>query len=96
MQRGVSKKIDFFFGEIDGRLDMHPQLGQRLGQLMHASGKLAFERTQRGTRCTAAGGINEIRNRFGLGEIELAVEVGALRELTGLRTTRAQFKHPRQ
>jgi hypothetical protein len=50
-----------------------------------------FQRAARGARGAGIGGGDEIGDSFGLGEVELAIEEGALAELAGPRTTRLEF-----
>ncbi len=93
-ERTVRQEVDFFLGKIDGRLDPEPQQQHGLGEFVHARGELALQRAQRRARCLRGSAVDQVGNRFGLREVELVVEVGALRELACRRRARAERQHP--
>ena len=55
-------------------------------------GELALQRAHGGARGLARAGIDEIRDGFGLREIDLVVEKRALREFAGPRAARAELQ----
>ena len=57
-------------------------------------GELTVERAHRGARCSFGSGIDQVGDGFGLRQIELAIKVGALRELARLRASRAELEQP--
>jgi hypothetical protein len=79
------QEIDVFVGKIQRRLDVHPQLRQRFDYGVDAPGKLAIQGAAGGARRGIAAGGDQVGNRFGLGQVELVVEEGALGELAGTR-----------
>ncbi len=91
-QLGVGEKIDLVGGKIDRGLDVGAQLRQRLIERAHARREFALERSQRGARGRFAAGVDEIGDRLGLRQVQLVVQVGALRELTRLRAARTELE----
>ncbi len=92
----IGKEVDFFLGKIDRRLDMHAQGDQRVLQRIHLAREHAFHRTQRGACTGLRTRGDEIGHGFGLGEIELAVEEGALGEFAWARQARPECAYPSQ
>ena len=95
-ESAVREEIDFFLGKIDGRLDPEPQQQHGLGEFVHARGELALQRAQCRARRLRGSAVDQVGDRFSLREVELVVEVGALRELTGSSRARTESQHPLQ
>lgn len=64
---------------------MDAQPRQALTHRIHASREHAVERSARRTRCAQIAGGDQVGNRFGLCQVEFAVEKGPLAELTRTR-----------
>ena len=88
----VGEEIDLLFRKIDGRLDVGAQVDHRLGEPAHHGGELALQRAHRRARRLARAGVDQIRDRLGLRQIQLVVEEGALREFPGLRAACAELE----
>ena len=73
----VGEEVDLLFGKVDRRLDVHARFGHRFGQRMHGDGELALQRAQRCARRLRRAAVDQIGDRFGLGQVELVVEEGA-------------------
>ena len=86
------REIDFFVGKIDGRFDEHAQIRDLRLQLGDARREFALHGTHRGARRGRGAGIDQIGNGFGLRNIDLAVQEGALAELAGPRHAAAEFE----
>ena len=86
----VGQKVDFLFGEIDGRLDPDAQAYDALGEGVHLSRKVAFETAHGGARGGFGAARDQVGDRFGLGQVDLAVEEGTLGELAGPRVARTE------
>ncbi len=74
LQRIVRQEIDFLLGKVDGRLDVHAQSHELLGQRLDGARKCAGQRAQRGAGRLRGAAADEVGNRLRLHEIELAVE----------------------
>ena len=61
--------------------DPHPQFEHALRQLVHLRREFALQRAQCRPRRLRRAAVDQVGDRFGLREVELVVEVGALREL---------------
>ena len=96
VQDVVGEKVDFLFGKIDRGFDVHARFGHRFGQRMNRDRKLTLQRTKRGTCGLARAAVDEIGNGFGLGEIDLVVQEGALCEFARLRDSRAETEYSRE
>ena len=95
-QGGVGEEIDLLLRKIDRRFDVHARLGHGLGQRMHRDGKLTLHRTQRGARGLDRAAVDEIGDRFGLGQVELVVEESAAGELARLGHASAELQCARE
>ncbi len=95
-QGGVGEEIDLLLRKIDGRFDVHARLGHGLGQRIHRDGKLALHRTQRGARGLDRAAVDQIGDRFGLGQVELVVEESAAGELARLGHASAELQCARE
>ena len=86
---GAFEELDLLLREIQRRLDQHPQRQQLLGQ--HAD--LLGEDTLQGPGGRAGGllgtRLDQVGHRFGLRQVHLVVEEGALGELAGPREPQA-------
>ena len=58
--------------------------------------EFALQRTQRSARRLGRAAVDEVGHGFGLREVELVIEVGALRELAGCRHSSTKREHPLQ
>ena len=74
---GVGEKVDLFLGKIDRRFDVHARFGDGIGQRAHGDGELALHRAQGCARRLDRAAVDQIRDRFGLRQIELVIEEGA-------------------
>ncbi len=95
-ERAILQEVDFFLGKVDRGFGPHPQLEHALRQLVHLHREFALQRAQRGARGLCRAAVDQVGDRFGLREVELVVEVCALRELAGLRRSRTEFEHAAQ
>ena len=76
-------KINFFFGEIKVRLHQHPQVDKGIFERIHFAGEHAGKRLG-GTAGSGFGaGINQIGNRFRLGEVDFAVQKSTFGKFPG-------------
>ena len=62
---------------------------------LHHRREFTLQRAHCRLRRLARAGIDQIRNRFGLRQIELVVEKGALREFARMGQSRAKLQHSR-
>ena len=91
----VGEEIDLLLGKVDGRLHVGAQLDHRLGEPAHHGGELPLQRAHGRARRLARAGIDQVGDGLGLGQIELVVEEGALRELAGQGAARAELQRAR-
>ncbi len=75
---------------------MHPQLRELRLQYANARGEFALHRAHRGARGSRGACIDQIGDRFRLGEIHLAVQERPLAELAGTGHSDAQPEHTMQ
>src|SRR5207302_3920890 len=73
--------LDLFFRKIEHRLNERAQLDELGAERADRCGELPLERAQRAARRLAARRIDQVGDRLGLRQIELALEKGAPREL---------------
>ena len=89
----VGQKVDLLLGKVDGRFDEHAQFGQRRDRGMHPVGEHALQRLHGAARRLFGAGLDQIGDGLGLGQIDLVVEEGPLRELAGPRRAGAVTQH---
>jgi hypothetical protein len=80
---GRLEEVDVFFGKIQRCLDQHAQVDQFFVQFANGPRELALQRTHRRTGGAGRRGVDQVGNRFGLGQIHLAVEEGTAAEFAG-------------
>ena len=85
--------VDFLLRKIEHRLGQRAQFGELRDQAVDRRGEFAAERAQRRARRFAARGVDQVGHRFGLRQIELAVEKRAAREFARLGKARAGIEH---
>jgi hypothetical protein len=73
------------FGEVDGVDDQRLGADDGLAQLFHAAGEAALHLVDGGAVQGAGAAVDQVQHRFGLEQVQLAVEVGAAGELPRLR-----------
>jgi len=95
-QRLVRQKIDLLVGKVDGGLDVGSKPRDLRLQSGDARGEFPLHRAHRGARGGRGAGIDEIGDRFGLGDVDLAVEKCPFAELAGPRHAAAKFEEPLQ
>ena len=83
----VRQDRNVVFSEIDAGLEHSDQLNQPLFHWLQALGQSAFELLGGDLRLVKRLGVDQIADRFGLGEIDAAMEEGAHGELSGLGET---------
>ena len=71
-RRGI-ERIQRLVGEIDRGFDLHPHRQQLRRERVHPTREFAFQCTPRRARRAHVAGGDQVGDRFGLGEIELAV-----------------------
>src|SRR6185312_5151695 len=71
-----------------------PQVDDGLGEPTDHGGKLSLERPHGRAHRLARAGVDEIRDRLSLGEVQLVVEEGALSEFTRQRAARTELRDP--
>ena len=96
-QRWPESEIEFLVGKIDGRFHQDAQLGDLRLQLVRrcAENSPCMERTA-ARAAAAAAGVDQIRDGFGLRDVDLAVQKGALAEFAGPRHAAAELEQPLQ
>ena len=93
---GRAQELDVLLGKVERGFDEHSKLDQRLDQRANLRRKHAGQAARRGARRGRRRGVDQVRDAFGLREVELAVEERALRELAGSREARAQLRAARE
>src|SRR6202167_1994169 len=78
---------DVVFSEIDAGLEHSDQPNEALFHWLQALGESAFELLGGDLRLVKCLGVDQIADRFSLGEIDAAMEEGAHGELSGLGET---------
>ncbi len=81
----AGEEVKTFLGEIERRFEPRRQIEQRGIRRGDLAGQRALQLIHRRLRLNQRHRIDEITDRFGLHEIEPAVEIRAQRELAGLR-----------
>jgi hypothetical protein len=69
---------------------MHAHTRYRIDELMNAPREVPSQRSRGRTRSLFGTGLDQIGNRFGLGEIEATIQERAFGELTWARKTATQ------
>ena len=87
---GLLQKVDVFFGKIQCGFDQHAQPHQRIAQRVDLLRERTRQRAARAARRGFGAGIDQIGNRFGLGQVDLVVEKRAFGELAGLGQAQAR------
>ena len=77
--------IELFLREIELSFGERPKFDQLVPERANGGRKFTAQRTQRTARRFTAGRIDEVGDRLGLREIELAFQEGAACELSGFR-----------
>ena len=90
------EEVNLLIGKIQCRFDQHAQRHQLVAQGMHLARERAIERAHRSTRRLCGSGFNQIGDALGLRKIELAIEIGAARELARLGQAATKFKAARK
>ena len=91
-----AEEIDFFLGKIERGFEPRAHAHDRIEQRLHAIGKFALETSHRGACASFAAAGDQIGDRFGLRQIELAVEKCAFGEFAGPRRTSAESERATQ
>jgi len=86
------EKVEFFVGEIEGRLHQRTQFDDGIQQRFHARRKRTLQRAKRALRRLRRGRIDQIGNAFGLRQVKLVVQKRALGEFSGTRRARTELK----
>ena len=86
------QKLDILFRKVQRRFDEHAQIDQRLFQSMHVTRELAIQRTHGRTCRRRGGGIDQVRHRLRLRQIDAVVQEGALGEFARSCRSCPQFK----
>ena len=79
----VGEEVDLLVREVDGRFHIDAQPDQALHQLLDFAGELPLQGVHGAAGGLFAGGFNKVSDGFGLGQIQLVVDEGALAELAG-------------
>ena len=72
-------------GKIDRRLESRDQIEQQRIDFADGASQRAFQLVEGSTRLQRRDGVNQIRNRFGLHQIDAAIQERAKREFTRFR-----------
>ena len=84
------EKVDLLFGKVERGLDQRAQLDEALRQRVDVARERAGQRARRRARGRFGVGVDQVGDRLGLRQVELAVEERAQRELAGLRQSQAR------
>ncbi len=85
--------VDTFFGEVDVRLDVSDEVEEVIADVVNLLADAALELLGGGGSRPQSLRADEIHDGLGLGEIEFAVEKGALGELAGTCARRTRLEH---
>ena len=91
---GLLEEVDLLLGEVERGLDQHAQLDQLVAQRVDLLRERAGERAARRARGRFGAGLDQVADRFGLRQVELAVEKGPLGELARLRQSKPVQPRP--
>ena len=92
VQDGVGEKIDFLVRKIDRGFDMHARFRHRfVSECTAAENSPCIDRTAARAAWRRAA-VDQIGDRFGLSEIDLVVQKGALAEFARPRHAAAEFE----
>jgi hypothetical protein len=96
--KGISRfeKVDFLVGKVEGGFDQGAEFRQLRQKGVHFPGKLALQRAHGATGGGCRRGVDQIDDRLGLRQVELAVEVRPARELAGFSESCTEFEAARQ
>jgi hypothetical protein len=75
---GLLQEVDLFFGKVERGLDQHAQVDQRVAQRVDLARELARQRTRGAAGRGLGAGVDQVGDRLGLRQVDLAVEEGAL------------------
>ena len=78
-------KVVALVGKIDRRLEPRDQVEQQRIDFADGSSQRAFQLVEGSTRLQRRDGVNQIRNRFGLHQIDAAIQERAKREFARFR-----------
>ncbi len=81
---GFFEKVDFFLGKVERRFDQHAQADHLFHQFVDGLGERARQRRRSRLRRRLGGGVDQVGNRLGLGQVELVVQIGTAREFARL------------
>ena len=87
---GLLQEVDLLLGKVQRRFDQHAQPHQTLAQALHLLREHARQRAPGRARCRFGAGVDQVGHGLGLGQVELAVEEGALGEFARLGQPQAQ------
>ena len=92
--RGVAgaHELHILFREVQRRLGERPQFDQRVDRGANLRRERSREAARRSARSRGGRGIDQIRDRLCLGEVELPVEKRAAREFSRLRDARPEIE----
>ena len=84
------EEVDFFLGKIQRGLDQHAQVDQRVAQRVDLARELAGQGPAGAARRGLGARIDQVGDGFGLRQVDLVVEEGALGELARLGHAQAR------
>ena len=79
----VSEEVHLLVGEVDGGFDVDAQGRGGIHERADALAEDALQGLQGSCRCLPGRGVDEVRDRLRLGEVQAIVEEGAFGEFTG-------------
>ena len=91
---GLLQEVDVLLGKVQRRLDQHAQLARCARAGLDLPRERAAERAAGRARGGFGAGVDQVGHRLGLGQVELAVEKGALGELARLGQAQARSPAP--
>ena len=83
-------EIQVFFRKVQTGFDLHPQMHECVFQCLDLIRERALHGAPGAAHRRFGVGIDQIGHRFGLRQIELLIQVGPLREFTGLGHAQAR------
>ena len=89
---GADEKIDLLVRKVDRGLDVDPQIREQRLKLADARRELALHGAHGRARGRRGAGIDQIGDRLGLRDVDLAVQEGALAELARPRRAAAELE----
>mmetsp|Transcript_32493 Transcript_32493/g.76308 ORF Transcript_32493/g.76308 Transcript_32493/m.76308 type:complete len:400 (-) Transcript_32493:129-1328(-) len=81
---GLLEEVDFFLGEVERGFHQHAQLDELVAQHADLLAQRAAEGPARAAGGGFSAGVDQVGHGLGLGQVELAVQEGALGELSRL------------